>query len=139
MRFGVLQLFAMRLDETTIARLREFVPERDLRAARVVTGRPWRWLPRLIGMGAITFAPFVVFRSGRYRTDTPRGVALIAHEVMHIGQVRELGRIRFYWRYLIGQLRCGFRYDRHPMEVPCIEQQRAIRRVLEARSGGGTW
>ena len=129
----------MKLDDATIARLSEFVPEADLRAARVVTTRPWRWLPRLIGMSAITFAPFVIFRSGRYRNDTPRGLALIAHETMHIGQVRELGRIRFYWRYLVGQLRCGFRHDRHPMEVPCIERQREVRRVLEARSGGGAW
>ena len=126
----------MRLDDATIARLSEFVPERDLRNARIVTRRPWCWLPALLGMGAITFAPFVIFRSGRCRSDTPRGLALIAHETMHIAQVRELGRIRFYWRYLVGQLRCGFRHDRHPMEVPCIERQRAVRRALEARSGG---
>lgn len=129
----------MRLDEPTIASLREFVPERDLRAARIVTGRPWRWLPRLIGMSAITFAPVVIVRAGRYQPGSPKGLALIAHEVLHIGQVRELGRVRFYWRYLVGQLRCGFRHDRHPMEVPCIERQREIRRALEARSGGGAW
>ncbi|GMV84700.1 MAG: hypothetical protein AMXMBFR80_05580 [Dehalococcoidia bacterium] len=129
----------MRLDQPTVATLREFVPEQDLRAARIATGRPWRWLPRLIGMSAITFAPVVVFRAGRYQPNTPKGLALIAHEVLHIGQVRELGRVRFYWRYLLGQLRCGFRHDRHPMEVPCIERQREIRRALEARSGGGAW
>lgn len=129
----------MRLDEPTVATLREFVDEHDLRAARVVTGRPWRWLPRLLGMSAITFAPVVIFRAGRYQPATARGLALIAHECMHIGQVRELGRVRFYWRYLVGQLRCGFRHDRHPMEIPCIERQREIRRALEARSGGGAW
>lgn len=135
----MVQVVVMKLDDPTIARLSEFVPERDLRSARIITGRPWRWLPVVIGMGAITFAPFVIFRSGRYRTDSPRGLALIAHETMHIGQVRELGRISFYWRYLVGQLRCGFRHDRHPMEVPCIERQREVRRVLDARSGGGAW
>ena len=129
----------MKLDDAIIARLSEFVPELDLRSARIVTGRPWCWLPAVIGMGAVTIAPFIIFRSGRYRTNTPRGLALIAHEVMHIGQVRELGRARFYWRYLVGQLRCGFRHDRHPMEAPCIERQRHVRRELDARSGGGAW
>ncbi len=117
--------------------LREFVPERDLRVARVVTGRPWCWLPRVIGMSAITFAPVVIFRGGRFQPGTAKGLALIAHEVLHIGQVRELGRVRFCWRYLVGQLRCGFRHDRHALEIPCIERQREIRRVLEARPGGG--
>ena len=135
----MVEVVVMRLDDTTIATLSEFVPERDLRNAHMVTGRPWCWLPALIGMGAITFAPVVIFRPGRYHPDTPRGLALIAHEILHMGQVRELGRIRFYWRYLLGQLRCGFRHDRHPMEVPCIERQRAVRRALEARSGGGAW
>ncbi len=129
----------MKLDKATVATLSEFTPGADLRVARIVTGKPWCWLPAVIGMGAITVAPFVIFRPGRYRTDTPRGLALIAHELMHIGQVRELGRIRFYWRYLVGQLRCGFRHDHHPMEVPCIERQRDVRRVLESRGGGGAW
>lgn len=127
----------MRLDEQTILTLREFVPERDLRAARIVTGRPWRWLPRVIGMSAITFAPVVIYRGGRFQPGTAKGLALIAHDTLHIGQVRELGRVRFYWRYLVGQLRCGFRHDRHPMEMPCIERQREIRRALEGRADGG--
>lgn len=129
----------MRIDDATAGVLAEFVPEQDLRAARVVTGRPWRYLPVVLRMSAITFAPFVIFRAGKYRPDTPRGRALIAHEVMHIQQGRELGRVVFYGRYLWGQLRCGFRHDRHPMEVPCIELQREVRRVLEARGGGGAW
>ena len=135
----MVELVNMKLDDSTIATLASFVSEADLRSARIVTGKPWCWLPALIGMGAITLAPFLIFRSGRYRNDTPRGLALIAHETMHIGQVRELGRLRFYWRYVVGQLRCGFRHDRHPMEVPCIERQREVRRELEARSGGGAW
>ena len=128
----------MRLPESTVATLAEFVPEADLRRMRLLTGRPWRWLPVLLGMGAITFAPFVIMRAGRYRTDTAKGLALIAHEAVHIGQVREL-RWRFYPRYLWGQLRCGFQHDRHAMEIPGIQLQRHVRAVLESRGGGGSW
>lgn len=105
---------------------------------RVVQSRPWRWLPNLLGMSAITFTPFVFFKGGRFRTDTARGMALIAHEAVHIGQVRKLGW-RFYPKYLWGQFRCGFRHDSHEMEIPGIEVQREARRVLEARGGGGAW
>lgn len=128
----------MRLPEPTVAALAEFVPETDLLRMRVVTSRPWRWLPVLLGMGAITFAPFVVMRDGRFRIDTPKGLALIAHEAVHIGQVRELGW-RFYPRYLWGQFRCGFRHDKHAMEIPGIDLQRVVRRTLEGRGGGGSW
>ncbi|MGE0600251.1 MAG: DUF4157 domain-containing protein [Dehalococcoidia bacterium] len=128
----------MRLDETTIERLKDFVPEQDLQRMRVVTSRPWCWLPVLLRMGAITFAPFVIFRQGRLSLETPRGLALIAHETVHIGQVRELGW-RFYPRYLWGNIQCRFQHDKHPMEIPGIEVQKAARRVLEERSGGGAW
>lgn len=129
----------MQLPTRTIETLSEFVPAEDLARMRVVTAPPWRWLPVLLGMSAITFAPFVFVRKGHYRTNSARGLALMAHEAVHIGQVRELGRMRFYSRYLIGQLRSGFRHDRHAMEIPGIEVQRHVRSVLDARGGGGAW
>jgi hypothetical protein len=126
------------LPEDVVARLAEYVPEEDLRKLRPVTRAPFRWLPVLLGMSAITFTPFVFFRGGRFRTDTAKGLALIAHEAVHIGQVRELGW-KFYPRYLWGQFKCGFRHDRHEMEIPGIELQRRVRGVLESRGGGGAW
>ena len=118
--------------------LSEFVPSGDLHRIRVVQSAPWRWLPQMLGMSAITFTPFVIFKSGSFRTDTSRGMALIAHESVHIGQVRELGW-RFYPRYLWGQFRCGFRHDAHFMEIPGIEVQRNVRKKLDSRGGGGIW
>ena len=128
----------MHLAENIVTALAEFVPEEDLRKMRVVTGRPWRWLPVLLGMGAITFTPFVIFREGRYTTATARGMALIAHEAVHIGQVRGSGW-KFYPKYLWGQFRCGFQHDKHAMEIPGIEVQRQVRGVLDGRGGGGAW
>ena len=129
----------VRIDREIIATLSEFVPEEDLRRARIVTGLPWRLIPRLLRMSAITFAPFVVFAAGKYDTKSPRGLALLAHEAVHIGQVRESGSIRFYAAYMWGNIRCGFRHDSHHMEVPGIEKQREVRRVLNSRSGGSSW
>ncbi len=129
----------MRIPEKTVELLAEFVPERDLRRARIVTGLPWRLLPRLLRMGAITFSPFVIYREGRYRTDTSKGLALLAHEVIHLQQAREMGAIRFYASYLWGQFRCGFRHDKHHLEIPGIERQRHVRTTLDSRPGGGSW
>ena len=128
----------MQLPESIVTALKEFVPEDDLRKMRVVTSAPWRWLPSILGMSAITFTPFVFFKAGGFNTATARGMALIAHETVHIGQVRELGW-RFYPRYLWHQFRCGFRHGSHSMEIPGIAIQRETRRVLESRGGGGSW
>lgn len=129
----------MRLPTETVRVLQEFVPESDLAAMRLVTWRPLAWLPVILRMSAITFSPFVIVRPGHLRLDTARGLALIAHEAVHIGQVRTLRPWRFYPRYLAGQFRCGFRHDRHPLELPGIELQRQVRKALEARGGGGSW
>jgi hypothetical protein len=116
----------MRLPEATVAKLAPFVPEQDLRAMRVVTGLPGRWLPSLLRMSAVTLAPLVCFASGKYDVETARGLALIAHEAVHITQGRELGRVAFYLKYLRGQLQSGFRHQNHPMEIPAIALQRAV-------------
>lgn len=126
----------MRLSADTVAALAPFVPEQDLRAMRVVTGRPWRWLPSMLRMSAITFAPLVCFGPGKFDPGTPRGLALIAHEAYHIRQSRELGPLAFYPRYLQGQFQSGFRHGRHPMELPAIACQRAVFASLNAGGAG---
>lgn len=123
----------MRLEPTIVDLLSPWIPRRDLEAMHIVLAWPFRWLPSAIGMTAVTFAPFVIFRAGGYRPTTAAGLALIAHEARHIGQVREMGRLRFYTHYLSGQLRCRFRHNRHPLEIPCIQLQRTIRAALRER------
>jgi hypothetical protein len=121
-----------RLPNAAIDRLSSDVDPASLRRMRIVAERPWCWLPVLLRTGATTFAPFVFFRPGRYDTTTPRGLALIAHEAGHVTQASETGLPRFLLRYAIGNLRCGFRHDRHPMEVPMIALQRRVRSALES-------
>jgi hypothetical protein len=123
-----------RLSPGTIETLAAHVPREGLLRMRVMTGRPWRWMPRVVGMAAITFGDHVMMRPDRFDEATPRGLALIAHEAMHVAQYRRYGRIGMAGRYLWGQFRCGFRHDMHRMEIPCIEAQRIIRALLEKES-----
>ncbi|MEO6043366.1 MAG: DUF4157 domain-containing protein [Tepidiformaceae bacterium] len=122
----------MRLTPETIDRLSAFVPEQDLRRFRAATTAPGRWIPAMLGVSATTIAPFVCFRQGKFDPSTPRGLALIAHEAHHLCQVREMGWLGFYFRYLIGQFQCGFQHARHPLEIPAIEVQRLTREALDA-------
>lgn len=122
-----------RLTPTTIATLAPHVDAEALVRMRVLTGRPWRWVPLVIRMAAVTFGDHVLMRPDRFDEATPRGLALIAHEAMHVAQYRRYGRIGMVARYLAGQFRCGFVHDRHHMERPCIEVQRIVRALLEKR------
>lgn len=54
-------------------------------------------LPRLLGVEAITLYPYVFCASLESATD-PR---TIRHELVHVGQVKEFGWLRFYLSYLL--------------------------------------
>jgi hypothetical protein len=95
-----------------------------------VTGIPGRWLPVLLRTGAITLGQLVFFRRGAYNSETARGLSLIAHEAMHVGQFRELGIPRFLYRYSRQRIGVRFRHDRHPIQIPCIELQAHVRSAL---------
>ena len=124
------------LPDATIVRLAAHVPERNLRELRVVTGAPGRWLPVLFRSNAVTLGGRVLFREGHYSPDTKRGLALIAHESLHVEQWRDLGVVRFLYQYLRGLLASGFRHDAHPLERGPVEVQRRLRALLDAEDGG---
>jgi hypothetical protein len=66
------------------------VPPADVARARIVD------VPRLTpGVAAMTLGPMILLRRD-HRDDT----ALLAHELVHVRQWRELGVPRFLWRYL---------------------------------------
>lgn len=126
---------SVELPPDAVDRLARFVPRDNLERLRAVTSRPWRWLPAAFGSNAMTFGDHVVFREGQFRVDSPRGLALVAHESLHIGQYRELGKLRFLTRYLIGVVTSRFNHDRHPMEAEFVRRQREIRKQLEQEDG----
>jgi len=118
------------LPEDVIEKLGNFVPQQELKRVRVMTGVPWEWLPWLLRTGAVTVGDRVFFRKGRYGVDSARGLALIAHEALHTGQYRELGRAGFLLRYLRGLAQCRFKHDAHPMEAELVALQRRVRQAL---------
>ena len=66
------------------------VPRADVARARIVDV-PWL----TPGVAAMTVGPVILLRRG-YAGDE----ALLAHELVHVRQWRELGAPRFLWRYL---------------------------------------
>jgi hypothetical protein len=90
------------------------VPPTDVARARIID------VPRLTpGVAAMTLGRFVLLRR-----DHAGDTALLAHELVHVRQWRELGAVRFLWRYL-GAYFCGRRnglshqraYEAIPLEI----------------------
>ncbi len=78
-----------RLDESERGKFTH-VPVRDLDRARLVT------VPLLTaGVAGMTLGRWILLRRGHEHDD-----GLIAHELVHVRQWRELGAVRFLARYL---------------------------------------
>jgi hypothetical protein len=94
------------------------VPPADVARARIVD------VPFLTpGVAAMTFGRVILLRRDHRGDD-----ALLAHELVHVRQWRELGAARFLWRYLSAYAR-GIRaglghqkaYEAIPLEVEARE------------------
>jgi hypothetical protein len=118
------------LDDMAIEQLAQHVERRYLEKMRVINDGPGRFVPVILGTGAVTIGSRVFFRKGKYDPLSARGLALIAHESMHIQQYDELGWPRFFLNYFVGTLRSGFKHDDHPMERTLVRRQKEIRRAL---------
>jgi hypothetical protein len=69
-----------------IRSLKPYIPQEDLRSAINHTARvPW-YLPRRFG--AVVRGNHIYFRPGTYAEDSPAGIALLGHELTHVGQYR---------------------------------------------------
>jgi len=97
------------------------VPPGDVARARIVDV-PWL----TPGVAAMTLGPVILLRRD-HATDE----ALLAHELVHVRQWRELGVPRFLWRYLGAYLRGRLRRLSHQ------EAYEAIPLEVEARSLAG--
>lgn len=94
------------------------VPPADVARARIVVV-PWL----TPGVAAMTVGRLILLRR-----DQRRDAALLAHELVHVRQWRELGPGRFLWRYLGAYVRgrmagLGHRraYEAIPLEVEARE------------------
>lgn len=76
---------------------------------------PIRWWLRATGYRGITMP----WRRAYY-WPWPPADGLIAHEEVHLDQLRRLGPVRFVARYLWLLIRHG--YEAHPMEIEARER-----------------
>ena len=90
------------------------VPPADVARARIVDV-PWL----TPGVAAMTLGPFILLRREHAADE-----ALLAHELVHVRQWRELGAPKFLWRYLgayargrAGGLSHQAAYNAIPLEV----------------------
>lgn len=101
----------------------------DLEAVRLKVGGFWTWYLRLQRMGAITHGDSIWYRNEEKRAD----LDLLVHELVHVGQYRELGRLGFLRQYAVVLIRARG-YNRNlPLEKPAYERQKAARELLRER------
>ncbi len=127
----------MRIDDDVAARLRPWLPSLPRDDVRIVTGGPISWfVGRVLRQDAMTFSPFVFFRSGMYNRADPNSLALLAHELKHVAQYQELGHIGFLVRYFRDLAGRRFRYSRDlPLERDPYALQADVARGLAESSG----
>lgn len=102
----------------------------DLDRVQLLVGGPPTWYLKLVNRSAITLGNRVWFVSKEKRED----LALVAHELVHVGQYRQMGALRFAARYLWDMAKDGFTYSRAlPLEAPAYERQAKARLVMLAR------
>ena len=99
------------------------IPPQDLESATICEGHvPW-YLPARFA--AVTRGNCIFLRPGTCRTNSVEGLALLAHELAHVGQYR---RGATWLTFLLSYLRHGYR--RSPLEIEAREAAGRLRRTL---------
>ena len=95
------------------------VPPADVARARIVD------VPFLTpGVAAMTLGPVILLRR-----DHAADTALVAHELVHVRQWRELGVPRFLWRYLSAYFRsraAGLTHQQAYAAIPLEVEARTL-------------
>ena len=98
---------------------------------RIVVRPAPRWMARLWHgpVAAMTVASTIYLRPGLEGTDPDVLARLLVHELVHVRQWRELGRIRFVARYVGDYLRHRLRGLSHPDAYASIRYEVEARRI----------
>ena len=81
--------------------LAPYIPSADLKDAILHCGRVSWYLPKRFC--AIARGNRIYFRDGAYDPGSPAGIALLGHELAHVGQYRAgLTALRYLWSILRG-------------------------------------
>ena len=104
-------------------------PEVDLDRARLHVGGPFAWYLRRVKKRAITIGWNIWFRDEDARADA----ALVIHELVHVGQYRRLGTVRFLVRYGRDMAKAKFHYSHDlPLEAPAYARQQRASQLLDS-------
>lgn len=127
----------MRIEANVAAELTPWFPALPRDDVRIVTGGPISWfVGHVLRQDAMTFAPFIFFRSSKYDPADTDSVALLAHELKHVEQYQRFGHVGFLVRYFRDLAGRGFRYSRDlPLERDAYELQAAVARGLAENPG----
>jgi len=109
-------------------KLAPYIPKVDLDKADLHDGKvPW-YLGK--GYDGITRGNNIYFRSGVYDPSTVEGLALLGHELLHVGQYRN----GLTWLKYLRASRHG--YDKNPYEPPANDVENKIKNDLKTGCGG---
>ena len=123
----------MKIDDATATKLKPWFPDLDMHRVRLVQGGPFCWfVAHVLRQGAMTVAPFVFYGKSRFDPSRNASLALLAHELKHVQQYREMGHFGFLLRYFIDKARNGFRYSETlPLEKEAYELQAEVLKALQ--------
>lgn len=118
-----------KLDAGEQRTLAPYIPAVDLSHAVLHVGRvPW-YLGE--GFAGITIGNHIYLRAGEYLPDTPGGIGLLGHELVHVRQYRHgMTRMSYLWA-----CRGGYLANPYELEARAVEQR--IRRDLAAKGFRG--
>ena len=109
--------------------LRPYIPDVDLNNADLHDGKvPWYLGKDYAG---ITRGNDIYFRPGQYDPTTPAGIAILGHELVHVGQYRD----GLTWYKYLWDARQG--YDHSKYEPPAYAKQRQIEQDLKQAHSKG--
>ena len=109
-------------------KLAPYIPKIDLDNANLHDdGVPWYLGKDYEG---ITRGNDIYFRSGVYDPSTVGGLAILGHELVHVGQYRNgMTWLKYLWASRHG-------YDKNPYEKPAYDKEAEIKQGLKDACGG---
>ena len=123
----------MQLSSCVIQTLKRWFPDADLARANIISSGRLAWLVKKMNRAGITLRKTILFGEGYYDPFSPRGIALIAHELKHVLQYEEEGTIKFTLKYLWDWGRQGGKYSKEiHFEKEAYDLEEKIRKHLES-------
>lgn len=110
--------------------LTPYIPQRDLNNANLHDGEvPW-YTPSWAG--GITRGNDIYFRAGQYSSNTSEGMAMLGHELLHVGQYADgMNWLTYLLSTIGGYMNSGY-------EIPAYALQEKIRNDLNASGFPGS-